>query len=173
MRLGANERPRDGTKAGLLAARAAALGNTADGTLPVHRMRREFRGSARVPGCRRDGIVMHAGIAQKEYSYAQTSSCRFAVSWDDVCYRRDFEFCLCLVLPRLGLWLWGARLRLWLLCPQVCLRRLLSASRLGLARLGLARLGMARGLGRSALGLEALVAPKRLVSGPAPKRARQ
>jgi len=112
---------------------------------------------------------MQAGIAQKEYANAQTGFCRFAVSWDDVCYRRDFEFCLCLVLPRLGLWL-CASLQLWLLRTEVLLRRLLSASRLGLARLGRARLGMARrglgrarlgmarrGLGRTALGLEALV----------------
>src|SRR5215475_15118285 len=113
-------------------------------------MRREFRGSARVSGRRRDGILMQAGIAQKEYSDAQTGSCRFGGSWDDVCYRLDVEFCLRLVLPRLGLWL-CASLQLWL-CPEVLLRRLLSASRLGLARLGLAR----RGLGRTALGLEAL-----------------
>jgi len=101
---------------------------------------------------------MQAGIAQKECSDAQTGSCRFAVSWDDVCYRRDFEFCLSLVLPRLGLWLCVAGLQLWLLCPKVLLWRLLSASRLGLARLGRARLGLARrGLGWTALGLEALV----------------
>jgi hypothetical protein len=104
---------------------------------------------------------MQAGIAQKEYSDAQTGSCRFGGSWNDVCYRLDVEFCLRLVLPRLGLWL-CASLQLWL-CPEVLLRRLLSASRLGLARLGRARLGLARrglawrGLGRTALGLEALV----------------
>jgi hypothetical protein len=119
----------------------------------------EFLGTAVVAFCSKPDI------AQKEWSYAQTGFCGFAVCRDDVCHRRDLCPRICVVLPRI--WLRGTGLRLLTVAlpPKILLRRLLSPTRLGMAWwmgrlawwMGRSGLGMAWWMGRSTLGLEALV----------------
>src|SRR5262245_27242078 len=137
----------------------------------VRRMRPNSPGSARVSARRRGGILMPAGIAQKESSHAQTHSYRLAVCWDVAGRHCEYQYCLRLVFPRL--WVRLRRACLWLrvyaMALSLLLRTkillwlcLLSPPGVGLARVGLSRLGLARWLGWTTLGgLAALVEPRR------------